>query len=116
MRCTERAIEILAAKFRIPGDVRATAGAQTIIGKIRTIISDKQTALKKTKKTSRRNAELSWWGEANVRLEDVKDAWRNEVSHARRPYTEAEAADIYRITCRLMQHLATRLREPKGRP
>lgn len=41
------------------------------------------------------------------------DAWRNHSMHARAKYGEQEASQVFEHTRTFMQHLATRLREPK---
>jgi hypothetical protein len=52
-----------------------------------------------------------FYAEAATLMLNVKNSWRNSVSHVRRTYDEARARRIFNSVEALMQHLATRLAE-----
>lgn len=53
----------------------------------------------------------SFYAEAATLMINVKNSWRNSVSHIRRSYDEPRAQRIFNSTEALMQHLASRLSE-----
>jgi hypothetical protein len=57
-----------------------------------------------------------FYSEAAALLINVKNAWRNSVSHIRRTYTEDAARIIFNNVEALMLHLCTRLAEPTVMP
>lgn len=78
---------------------------QTILNKVNGAI--KRMSNPPTRLTSKQKAERDTYAEAAVYLENVKNAWRNNVMHPKASYTEEEAEEIFRTVKAYMQHLAT---------
>jgi hypothetical protein len=65
-------------------------------------------ALDKLPKSSRKDAELQYYGETRANFLAVKDAWRNHVAHSRERYDEARARSIMNHAKDFMALLAKR--------
>jgi HEPN domain-containing protein len=52
-----------------------------------------------------------WYAEASAQLHNFKDAWRNDVMHVHRSYTQSRAQEILTATRAFMCQIATRLSE-----
>ena len=63
------------------------------------------------KKTKRQREEEQLYSEVLAHYRNVKDAWRNHVSHARAIYDENQAMAIYSHVREFMRQLGTRLSE-----
>ena len=59
---------------------------------------------------------LEFYGSAIEELRAVKEAWRNPIMHAKRHYTEEDAAQVMAHVKRLMRVLATRISESNRTP
>ena len=55
--------------------------------------------------------EKRFFSEAATLMQNVKNSWRNSVSHIRKTYDEPRARRIFNTVEALMNHLATRLKE-----
>lgn len=77
-----------------------------------TILNNVNGAIKKlgnppTPITSKQKAARNKYAQAAVYLENVKNAWRNNVMHPKASYTPEEAEEVFRTVNAYMQHLAT---------
>lgn len=59
--------------------------------------------------TARQKKARNKYAQASVYLENVKNAWRNDVMHPKETYTEEEAERVLRTVKDFMVYLATEL-------
>ena len=72
-----------------------------------TAVKGKLTTIQATPRgTKRRRSKLEGWSDAADHCTFMKDLWRNNVSHNRKPYTEAEALAALRRVRDFMDFLA----------
>jgi hypothetical protein len=57
--------------------------------------------------------EERFYSEASAWFKDIKNGWRNPVSHTPRTYSESQAEGIFTAAKNVMGHLATRMGEVK---
>ena len=98
MRAMEAAVQMLCEKLKI-GDLN-TYNPNKAWGQL---LSDMDTAIGKMPKGDARNK----WSLAHANLFHVKEAWRNDVMHPKKTYTEAEAQEVFEPTRVFMAHLAS---------
>jgi hypothetical protein len=98
MRVLEVGLQALATKLKITLDRERNW---------RNILNSVQGAIKGLPRTTaEEKAHLGLCSEVAAHLQNVKDAWRNDVMHPRASYTEAQALDVMRNGKALMAKLA----------
>jgi hypothetical protein len=103
MRVCEHGLRALAAAV----GVKMSADSGTwgdLLGEIQQEIKKMQTGGKPSTKN-----DLEFYSQAALHFRNIKDAWRNYVSHARGPCTEPDAQKLLRDVPDFMAYLATRL-------
>ena len=54
------------------------------------------------------------WSKSHVHLYHVKQAWRNDVMHPKKTYTEEEAKAAFSAVKSFMHHLSDLIEAPSG--
>jgi hypothetical protein len=97
MRVAEHGLRVLAKKLRVTISHKGKACPlefgdwNTVIAGIKNKIAD----ARKLSASHRRQARLEAYSNAADHCEYMKDIWRNNLSHARRPYSEPEAVAVF---------------------
>jgi len=99
----EIGVQYLGKKLRIPDthEKEWQAILNSVNGALRRM-SNPATPL-----TSRQKAKRDSYAKAAAHLENVKNAWRNNVMHPKASYTSEEAEEVLQAVKTYMQHLAT---------
>ena len=103
MRVMEIGVQHLGKKLKIPDthEKEWQAILNSVNGALRRM-SNPPTPL-----TSRKKAVRDRYAKAAAHLENVKNAWRNNVMHPKASYTAEEAEEVFQAVKTYMQHLAT---------
>ncbi|MGA2410100.1 MAG: hypothetical protein ABSG46_06890 [Candidatus Binataceae bacterium] len=111
MRVSEHGLRYLAQRLRVrltdKGKNQPIEFAEW--DKIITAIRNKITTARQLPKGPKRETQLQKWSEAADHCEYMKDNWRNAVSHARKPYDEADALQASNRVHAFMSFLASSL-------
>jgi hypothetical protein len=78
-------------------------------GKVITAIKNKIDAVRKLPTGAKRQSQLEFLSDAADHCTFMKDIWRNNVSHARKPYNETEALAVLERVRGFMKFLASNL-------
>ena len=103
MRVMEISVQHLGRKLKIPNTDEHEW--QTILNNVNGAI--KRLSNPPTRITAKQKAVRDKYAQAAVYLENVKNAWRNNVMHPKASYTDEEAEEVFRTVKVYMQHLAT---------
>lgn len=103
MRVMEIGVQYLGKKLKLPN---------THDKEWQTILNGVNGALRRmssppTPLTARKKATRDKYAKAAAHLENVKNAWRNNVMHPKASYTPEESEEVFRAVSTYMQHLAT---------
>jgi hypothetical protein len=111
MRAAERGLRMLARRLHV---TLTHSGKAVPIefadwNKIITGIKNKIADAHKLAPGPKRQAKLETYSSAADHCEYMKEIWRNNVSHTRKPYTEDEAIDALKKVRNFMQFLSKAL-------
>jgi HEPN domain-containing protein len=103
MRVMEIGVQYLGKKLKIPDthEKEWQAILNSVNGALRRMSNPT------TRLTSRQKARRDRYAKAAAHLENVKNAWRNNVMHPKASYTSEEAEEVFQAVKTYMQDLAT---------
>jgi hypothetical protein len=107
MRVMEIGVQAFGKKLKIKIDVKTEAWHQ-IMTHVTNAINGSASAKipPMPSQTEAQKRKKSQYAEAAAHLQSVRLAWRNEVMHPKRTYTQQEAHDVFNATRVFMAHLA----------
>lgn len=118
MRALEYGLDAIAFALKVPKqqdwgsyirEIDKAIGAA--LKPMATMNTPKMSARKRATARARRD----YFSEVSMRFQAVKDACRNKTMHVEKTYEWAEAEEVLKATCSLMQQIAKRCRERPGR-
>lgn len=111
MRAAEHGLRMLARKLRVKISDKGQA-IKIEFGdwnKVITGIKNKISDVRKLPLGPKRQAKLEVYDSAADHCEDMKEIWRNNLAHARKPYEDPEAVEAFRRVSDFMQFLGKEL-------
>jgi hypothetical protein len=112
MRVSEHGLRYLAKKLRatVKHNKSLCPLEYAEWDKVITAVKNKIEEKRKLPKGPQRQAKLEFFSEAADHCLFMKEIWRNNISHTRRPYTQTEAMSVFERVRDFMQFLAKGIR------